>query len=123
MASIENFKDLKIWCRGMDFVDTIYRITKTFPKSEFYNLGIQMRRSAVSIPSNIAEGFRRRHFKEYQQFLAIALGSCGELKTQLIIVKRLNYAPATEIDPLLENINCLCKMIHALSNKINGRTP
>jgi len=82
---IKNFQDLRIWQKGIEVVKDIYILTKKFPKEELYGLTSQMRRSAVSIPSNIAEGFRRYHNKEYKQFLYIALGSCAELETQIII--------------------------------------
>ena len=78
---IKNFQDLRIWQIGIEVVKDIYVLTKKFPKEELYGLTSQMRRSAVSIPSNIAEGFRRYHNKEYKQFLYIVLGSCAELET------------------------------------------
>jgi len=70
---IKNFQDLRIWQKGIEVVKDIYILTKKFPKEELYGLTSQMRRSAVSIPSNIAEGFRRYHNKEYKQFLYIAM--------------------------------------------------
>ena len=76
---------------SMDLVEMVYNLTKTFPKEEQYGLTSQMRRSAVSIPSNIAEGAARKGNKEYVQFLYIALGSLSELETQILIVDRLNY--------------------------------
>jgi len=82
---IKNFQDLRIWQKGIEVVKDIYTLTKNLPKEELYGLTSQMRRSAVSIPSNIAEGFRRYHNKEYKQFLYIAMGSCAELETQIII--------------------------------------
>ena len=84
-------KDLDVWKLAIDFVVDIYRLTKKFPKDERYGLTSQMRRSAVSIPSNIAEGAARRTDKENIQFLHISLGSISELETQLIIADRLNY--------------------------------
>jgi len=76
-TKIKNFKDLRIWQEGIKLVKYIYLLTKDFPKDELYGLSSQMRRCAVSIPSNIAEGFRRYHNKEYKQFLFITLGSCA----------------------------------------------
>lgn len=92
---IKNFKDLRIWQKGIEVVKDIYILTKKFPKEELYGLTSQMRRSAVSIPSNIAEGFRRYHNKEYKQFLYITLGSCAELETQIIIANELDYINET----------------------------
>ena len=88
---IKSFKDLRIWQKGMEIITDIYTLTKKFPKEELFSLTSQLRRSAISIPSNIAEGFKRFHNKEYKQFLFIALGSCAELETQIIIAKELKY--------------------------------
>jgi len=88
---IRNFKDLKIWQKSMELAKVIYQATDSFPAKETYGIISQMRRSAVSIPSNIAEGFMRRHNKEYKQFLHITLGSCAELETELIIAKELGF--------------------------------
>ncbi len=78
---VKDYKDLKVWQKGIEIVDKIYSITDHFPKDELYGLANQMRRSAISIPSNIAEGFVRNHLKEYIQFLYIPLGFCAELET------------------------------------------
>jgi four helix bundle protein len=86
---IKSYKDLNIWKRSIRLVEEIYKITKNFPKEEIYGLTSQLRRSAVSIPSNTAEGFTRFHNKEYRQFLYISLGSCAELTTQVIISSHL----------------------------------
>jgi len=99
-------------------VKDIYILTKKFPKEELYGLNSQMRRSAVSIPSNIAEGFRRYHNKEYKQFLYIALGSCAELETQIIIANELDYINETEKTELIEKIKYICRMTVKLINKL-----
>jgi four helix bundle protein len=88
---IKHFKELRVWQKSIEVVKDIYLVSKRFPKEEIYCLTSQMRRSAVSIPSNIAEGFRRIHRKENKQFLSIALGSTAELETQLIIPYELGY--------------------------------
>jgi four helix bundle protein len=88
---IKNHKDLEVWKQSIGSVDAVYRMTKTFPPEELYGLVSQMRRAAVSIPSNIAEGAARASKKEFTQFLYIALGSVSELETQTIISKRLGY--------------------------------
>ncbi|GAG56333.1 unnamed protein product, partial [marine sediment metagenome] len=88
---IKRFKDLRIWQKGIEVVTDIYTLTKKFPKEELYGLTSQIRRSAISIPTNIAEGFNRFHNKEYKQFLYIALGSCAELETQIEIATGLKY--------------------------------
>jgi len=76
---VESYKELNVWKKGIEIVDRIYAITENFPQRELYGLACQMQRSAISIPSNIAEGFARGHTAEYKQFLRIALGSCAEL--------------------------------------------
>lgn len=83
--------DLLVWKESISFVTEIYRITEDFPKSENFGITSQIRRSAVSIPSNIAEGAARSSYKEFLHFLSISFGSAAELETQLIISKNLNY--------------------------------
>jgi len=115
---IKNFQDLRIWQIGIEVVKNIYILTKKFPKEELYGLTSQMRRSAISIPSNIAEGFRRYHNKEYKQFLYIALGSCAELETQIIIASELEYINETNKTELIEKIKYICRMTVKLINKL-----
>lgn len=86
-----NFKDLLVWQKSIDFVTEVYRTTEAFPKNEFYGLMSQIRRAAVSIPSNIAEGNSRRSKPDYLQFLKISRGSCAEVETQLIFQKISNF--------------------------------
>ena len=97
-------KDLDIWQQGIDLVEHVYRATGTFPKDEEYGLKSQMRRAAVSHPSNLAEGAARFSTKEYVHFAYIALGSLSELETQIVIAGRLKY-----LDPadLLEEVEAL----------------
>ncbi len=91
---------------------------RKFPKEEIYGLSSQMRRSAVSIPSNAAEGFRRYHNKEFRQFLYIALGSCAELETQVSISKELNYVKIEKEEELLEILDHISRMITNLIKKL-----
>ena len=99
---IKNHKDLEVWKKSMDLVSNIYKITESFPNKELYGLTNQIRRAAVSIPSNIAEGAARNSKKEFIQFLYIALGSLSELETQIIIANRLEYLK--NLDTLLEDL-------------------
>ena len=115
---VKDYKDLKVWQKGIEIVDKIYLITAKFPKEEIYGLIIQMRKAAVSIPSNIAEGFVRHHTKEYKQFLYISLGSCAELDTQIIISHRRKYITNEELEDLTENINHETRMLVSLINKV-----
>ena len=115
---IKEFKDLKIWQKGIEIVSDIYILTKKFPKEELYGLTSQIRRSAISVPSNIAEGFRRYHNKEYKQFLYIALGSCAELETQITIAKNLKYITEDKEIELIEKLDHLCRMTSNLIKKL-----
>ena len=115
---IRSYRDLKIWKEGIKLVKDIYTLTESFPKQEMYSLSTQMRRSAVSIPSNVAEGFRRYHNKEYRQFLYILLGSCAELETQITIAKELRYIPENKEAKLLEKVDHICRMTSNLIKKL-----
>ena len=95
-----SFRDLDVWKLSIEFVKSIYQITNKFPNSEIYGLTSQLRRSAISIPSNIAEGQGRNSSKEFRQFLAIALGSLAELETQVIIAKEIGYLTGENLIPL-----------------------
>jgi four helix bundle protein len=113
-----SFRDLEVWKLSIDFVKKIYQVTKTFPATENYSLINQIRRAAVSIPSNIAEGQGRSSAKEFKQFLAISLGSVAELETQLIIAGEIDYLTRTEVDPLLNILDRIRKMIKGLAKGI-----
>ena len=116
---IRSFRDLKIWQKGIQLVEDVYNTSRSFPKEEVYGLQSQMRRSAVSIPSNIAEGFARLHNREYRNFLYISLGSCAELTTQIIIASRLKYIGNIKTTALLTAIDELSKMTMSLIKKLN----
>ncbi|MDD2656913.1 MAG: four helix bundle protein [Candidatus Magasanikbacteria bacterium RIFOXYC12_FULL_33_11] len=88
---MQTYKDLIVWKKSIDFVLEIYKLTNSFPNEEKFGLSSQMRRAAVSIPSNIAEGYARKSTKENAQFLNIAFGSATEVETQIIIAKKLNF--------------------------------
>ncbi len=117
---MKTHKDLDVWKEAVEFVKRIYEVTSKFPKEEIYSLTSQIRRCAISIPSNIAEGAARNGKKEFMQFLYIALGSCAELDTQLIISKELGYIDS-EFNELSEDIekikSKLLGLIRYLRNK------
>ena len=115
---IRNFKDLKIWQESISLVEEIYRITKAFPRIENYGIVSQIRRSAVSIPSNIAEGFMKSHNKEFKQFLFIALASSAEVETQLIISNKLKYISNLELGRLLGRTDKFNKMTMSLIKRL-----
>jgi four helix bundle protein len=99
-------------------VKEIYQITNGFPASENFGLTHQIRKAAVSIPANVAEGQGRNSSKEFRQFLAISLGSVAELETHLIIAKEIEYINSEELDPLLSLLDRIRKMIKGLSGSI-----
>jgi four helix bundle protein len=113
-----SYHDLEVWKLAIDFVKQIYEITDNFPTSEKFGLVNQIRRAAVSIPSNIAEGQSRNSTKEFRQFLAISLGSLAELETQLIIAKEIGYLPQSVLDGLLSPLDRMRKMIKGLAKGI-----
>ena len=115
---IKTYRDLDIWKTGIGIVKDVYGLTKGFPQHELYGLVSQMRRSAVSIPSNVADGFRRYHNREYRQFLYVALGSCAELETHITIAKELGYIEGSEEAELLETLDHVCRMISNLIKKL-----
>jgi four helix bundle protein len=115
---VKRYRDLDIWKKGIELVKDVYKVTEKLPKHEIYGLVSQMRRSAISIPSNVAEGFRRYHNKEYKQFLYVTLGSCAELETQITIAKELDYVKQEIEAVLLEKLDHICRMISNLLKKL-----
>lgn len=111
---MHSFKELKIWNRSIDLATEVYEVTKGFPIEEKYGLISQMRRSAVSIPSNIAEGAGRNTNGEFRQFLGIANGSSFELYSQLVIADKLNLISKETVNTLLTELTELQKMNYAL---------
>ena len=116
--TVKSFRDLRVWQAAMELVEKIYKLTQSFPKHEVYGLTNQLRRAAVSIPSNIAEGHAREHSKEYLNFLSVTQGSLAELQTQIEIASRLGYAEHSSIRDLLEDSVSLSKQLYALRNAV-----
>ncbi|MBM3256884.1 MAG: four helix bundle protein [Candidatus Liptonbacteria bacterium] len=116
---VKSYKELIVWQRSIELVIEVYELTAQFPKEEMFGLSIQMRRATISIPSNIAEGSRRKDIPEYLHFLRIADASSAELETQLIIAKRLysklNYARA---ESLLDEVQ---KMLYGMKEKLEQK--
>jgi four helix bundle protein len=119
--SISSFRELKVWQLGMDLAERIYLLTNTFPKSEIYGLTSQMRRSAVSIPSNLAEGHGRNSTREYLQFTAISFGSICELETQLLLSYRLDYLKISELETTLSVLTETSKTIRGLQKALKAK--
>ena len=116
---VRTHRDLDVWKKSIDLVTLIYKYTADYPKDEMYGLTSQIRRCAVSIPSNIAEGSARTTRKDFSHFLAIALGSVAELETQLIISKNLNYLPETVLNELMPELISIRRMTLGLRKSIN----
>ncbi|MCL1689218.1 four helix bundle protein [Elizabethkingia anophelis] len=119
MTDIKSHKDLKVWQESMDLVTDIYELVQNFPAEEKYNLTSQIKRSSVSIPSNIAEGAGRKSNLEFIQFLNIASGSLSELETQLEIAIRLKFI--TENEELLKKIIFIRIMITNLKKSLSNK--
>lgn len=111
-------QDLDVWKYAIDFVTLVYKMTDSFPKSEIYGLTNQIRRAAVSIPSNIAEGAARNTANEFNHFLAIALGSVAEIETQLIISHNLGFLTVDQLDTLTKQLISIRKMTLGLKKSI-----
>lgn len=115
---MRNFREYDIWVDGMDLVNTIYNLVDKFPKMEKFALSSQITRSAVSIPSNIAEGASRSSEKDFARFLEIALGSAFELETQLIIACKRKYISEVNLDESVKKLISLQKRIYGLRRKV-----
>jgi four helix bundle protein len=107
MEAAKNFKDLIVWRKAHELVLNIYKITKEFPREELYGITSQLRRSAISIPANIAEGFKKRGVKDKARFFNIAEGSLEETKYYLLLVYDLEYADTSGFDKLTDEIGKL----------------
>jgi four helix bundle protein len=116
-----DYKDLKVWQKSMDLTIEVYSLVKSLPREELYGLSDQMRRAAVSVPSNIAEGEGRNSEKDFVRFLAQARGSLWELSAQLDICERLNYLDKQKTEVAHGMIIEIGKMINALSSSILSR--
>jgi four helix bundle protein len=119
MDKIKSHKDLLVWQRSMDLVEKVYRATAKLPAAEQWGLISQMRRAAISVPSNIAEGYGRQATGEYRHHLSFSRASLLELETQVLISQRLGYLRLNETDVLLDEIQQISKMLASLISKIH----
>ena len=122
-APLRSYRDLKVWQRAMDLVDSVYDLTNEFPQDERFGLVQQIRRAVVSIPSNIAEGYGRKHRREYVNHLSIAAGSRCETETQLVIAVRRNYITKTDATPAWQTSQEVSRMLHRLIDKLKDEGP
>lgn len=118
MAKINTFRELLIWQKAMALITNLYKITSDFPQNEQYGLTSQIRRSAISIASNIAEGFGRNSKLDFNRFLNIAMGSLFEVQTQIEISKNLNYLTETDFESLFEKSREIERMISSFQLKL-----
>ena len=117
----QNYKDLLVWQKGITLAKSIYRLTQSFPSEEKFGLTSQMRRAAVSIPSNLAEGQARHTSGEFVQFISHAEGSSAELDTQLILAVELGFCKKATAIPIYELIDEIRRMLNALRRAISRR--
>lgn len=114
MTKLQSFRDLKVWQRSMTLVEDVYQLTELLPKHQQFTLVSHVQKTAISIPSNIAEGYARSHRKEYLQHIAIAYGSLAELETQLEIAYRLRYISEKVYKPITQQLSGLGKQLVSL---------
>ena|SRR5690606_37817432 len=124
MAGVVNsFRDLLVWREAIDLVELVYRASATFPADERFGLTSQLRRSSVSVPSNIAEGHARPTTRDYLRFLGISLGSLAEMETQLLIAHRLGYLDDAALDPISQSSTRIGRMLRTLMKSLQAKLP
>ena len=117
---MRDFRNYKVWHLSLDFVEEIYRITDSFPSEERYGLSSQMRRAAVSIVSNIAEGASRSSEIDFARFIEMSVGSTFEIETQIIVAIRLSYIEQNAADMLIDSLKNIQKILNSLLTKIRN---
>jgi len=118
---LRSYKELIVWQKSMELAISIYELTSRFPQTEIYGLVSQMRRAAVAIPSNIAEGYGRKSSKEYRQFLSIAYSSGLELETQLILAKKLRFVDVEDFKKSEALLQEVLKMLNTMMFKLKSK--
>ena len=120
---IKSYRDLQVWQEAVDLVELVYRASAAFPADERFGLTSQLRRSSVSIPSNIAEGHARPSTRDYLRFLGISLGSLAEMETQLLIAQRLEYIDDALLDRICQASDRIGRMLRAMMKSLQTRLP
>ncbi|MEC4887002.1 MAG: four helix bundle protein [Scytonema sp. PMC 1070.18] len=120
-STIQSYQDLKVWQEAMNLAESCYLVTKVFPKEETYGITSQIRRAAVSIPANIAEGYGRRNRGEYIHFLYIAQGSLKELETHLLLAMRIKLSSSQIISPVLNHCESVGKLLFLLIRSLENK--
>ena len=118
---LTSYRELVVWQKAIELALLVYRLSEEFPKREIYGLAAQIRRAAVSIPSNIAEGYGRGSRKEYVQFLCIAQGSLKEMETQTILSEKLTYATSVQTKTVLDASEVVGKMLGGLIRSLKAK--
>ena len=118
---VKSFRDLRVWQRAMDLVPEVYRLARSFPGYERFGLVDQIRRAAVSIPSNIAEGHARRHTREFLQYLSIARGSLAELHTLLLLAEQLGHITSDEVASFGQKLADLRMPLYSLISRLESK--
>lgn len=121
MSVIKSYHDLDVWKQSRRLVKVVYELTQNFPKQEMYTLAAQMRRCAISIPSNIAEGYSRHGTKDYIHFVSIAFGSAAELETQLLLAMDLGYVTVDWLDSTMNILRPVQKMLFNLRQSLQAK--
>jgi len=122
VSGIASYRDLKVWQEAMSLAEAIYRSWTKPPHLDARGLADQMRRSAISVPANIAEGYGRESPRSYVQFLKIARGSLNEFETQVLLAQRVDFLDAGQAAPLLSSIESISKMLNALIRSIRAHS-
>lgn len=118
---VKSYRELIAWQKAMDLVETVYKVTASFPREEVYGLTAQVPRSAVSIPSNIAEGQGRTSTRDFLNFLSIARGSLCEMETQILVGERLGYIKGVNGSALLDQAAEVGRLINGLCNSLSRK--
>jgi len=118
---INSYRDPRVWRDSMDLAEMMYRVTDGFPRRETYGLASQLRRAAVSVPSDVAEGHTRERTGEYLQYISVAQGSLSEMETQTELAGRFGYVPQQRLDGILGRTAALRRQLYALRNALKER--
>ena len=121
LMAVKHYRELEVWQRGMDLAAECYQVTRAFPKDELFGMTSQIRRSAASIPANIAEGQGRESTKEFLHFLSIARGSLMELETHLLLCQRVDLLTTQQLNPLLLSTDRISRMLSGLRKALENR--
>jgi four helix bundle protein len=119
--SFKSYRDLEVWQKSMGLAKEVYQVTSSFPTDEKFGLTNQMRRAAVSIPSNLAEGHARSGTQEFKHFISMAIGSVAELETQILLSAELGYLNENRKSDLFEQLDIIGKMLRGLYKSLNRK--